>query len=509
MTASTLPPHKNKIALVVDNQRLFVELLSDILEENGYEVIKAYDGMEAIKALKTQRFSLIFLDLIMPRVDGVKVLKYVRQNPLHSETPVVIVSGTILEEESAIQNLGADAYIPKGSLDQVRSHVIEFLSRLSDKQKTPSLVFPAPPSSHPRPIVSELLKNKRHMELVLDKIGEGVIEVDPEWNVALVNPAALQIVGKSESEVIGNHIGEIFSADWCPALARTITNLIDRGGGTQELATVSYNDRVLKLHTARLLKGKDLIGHLIMIEDITSLTDQINSLEKAQSQLFESAKFAALLPMAVNISHEINNPLTNILGYASLLLDDESLLESQRETIRLIKDEAIRTRTFIKELLVITHQVDLTLEDVAIPQEIRNVLSLVRTNLTSKEIVLHESYERDIPAIKAYPIQLKLAFLNIITNALDAMPAGGRLSITASRGNNNITIAFADTGQGMSTETLNKIFNPFFTTKDKNKNLGLGLPITLGIVKRHHGSMEIQSRHGEGTTMTITLPMIG
>ena len=499
-----------KKALVVDNDRLYVELLSDILEDNGYAAIKAYDGMEAIERIREEpALSVIFVDLIMPKVDGARLCKYIKDDPERADTPVVVLSATVLESKAKLADIGADVYVAKGPLEEVKRNIVEILRLLDKNEPIGGTFLPAPGKSKSRFVVSELLSHTWHMELMIERMGEGVIEVDTAWKIVWMNPAALEIFGKPEVQLVGSPLTDLLDVESSRKLRDLQESLSASGEATQETATVSHGDKTLKLNVTNLIVDSRNVGFLILVQDITPLITQINALEEAQSGLFNSAKLSALGQLSANLSHEINARLSNILGHTSVLLHDGDKGESHRKALSLIQDEVLHARGFIKEFLNMVYQVEPKPAAVSPAQELKTIIQLVRNKAKSLGVRISEKYEKELPSVQGYPSHLKLAFLNIINNAFDAMPKGGTLTIEAKKKDGHILILFKDTGCGVPPQTLNKLFNPFFTTKDRNKYFGLGLSITLGIMQRHQGNIEIKSDEAKGTVLTVTLPIHG
>jgi len=497
-----------KKVLVIDNDKLYVELLSDILSEKGYSVIKAYDGIEALeKAKQEMPFFLIFTDLIMPKVNGTRFCKYIRENPFFDHTFIIVLSGAAIEDRAKLTDIGINAYIPKGSLEEVKRDVLQTLDKLEEKGSLTEVDFVSLNKFQPRPIVGELLLDRKHTEMVIQRMGEGVVEVDIKGRIIWINPAALEIFNKSEGQLIGTQIIDLMAINKDTELKDIINILLTSSSLTQKTATISYGTKTLKFNFTNLIESQACTGFLLLIQDITLLSKHIKKLEEAQAQLFQTAKLSALGQLAANISHEINNPLTNVLGYTSLLLnklDEESPL---KKNLYLIQNESIRARIIIKELLNLVFQTEPKAETIFIDQEIKNTLLLIRNRAETLNIKIIENYQPSIPSIKVNINQFKQVFLNIINNAFDAMPQGGTLSIESLKKGSYLLIQFADTGCGIAPQVLDKLFTPFFTTKKETRGIGLGLSISLGIIKNHGGTIEAKGQLDKGATFTISLPI--
>lgn len=499
-----------KNVLVVDNDKLYVELLSDILLERGYSVIRAYDGMEALKKTREESLQLIITDLIMPKVDGIRFCKYLKKDPAFNHIPIVILSGTVIEDITELKEIGGDAYIPKSSIEEVKRNILQILTKLEEKGSIEEVSLVDGIKFQPRPIVGELLLDKKHMEMVIQRMGEGVIEVDATGRITWINPAALEIFGKSEIQLIGTRIIDSLDIAKDPELKEIIDDLSTSSGFIQRSVTIPYGERTLRLNITNLIEAETTyLGFILLVQDVTPLIDQINKFGEAHDKLFKAVRMATLGQLIVNISNEIKDPLTSVLGYTGFLLNKMDDGNPQKKELTLIHDAAIRARTIIKELLNLVYQGEPKLETASLVKELKNTLLLVRNRAESLKIKILENYEPGLSLVDVNVNFLKQAFLNIINNAVDAMPEGGTLSITAKQGEEHLVIQFEDTGCGMTPQVLNKLFTPFFTTKERTKGIGLGLSISMGIIRNHGGNVEVKSQVGRGTIFIVRLPVKG
>jgi two-component system NtrC family sensor kinase len=247
---------------------------------------------------------------------------------------------------------------------------------------------------------------------------------------------------------------------------------------------------------------------------LDSLEQQVDArtaeLKRAQQQLVRSEKLSSLGRLAASIAHEINNPLAGILTYSKLLirsLDDPTGADPARASavrqLQLVRRETERCTAIVRNLLDFARERPLDLKDVAIAHVLDDALMLVGNQARLANIELVKEFE-PIPPVHADVGQLRQAFINLLINACDAMPGGGRLTVSTRLAAGTVEIAVADTGCGISKEHLSKVLDPFFTTKEKGT--GLGLSVVYGIVERHGGSLDIASEVGTGTTVTVRLP---
>ena len=244
-------------------------------------------------------------------------------------------------------------------------------------------------------------------------------------------------------------------------------------------------------------------------ENLNRLAQSNRDLREAQQQLIQSEKMASVGQLAAGVAHEVNNPLGTILLYSHMMLENLSEKDARREELDTIAKEAARCRDIVRGLLDFARQRRLQIENIEINRILRETAALAAKQPSFQGIEIREELDPSLPLLSGDPGQLREVFQNIIFNAGDAMPQGGRLTIRSRfiHGSQAVEVAIHDTGHGIPPENLNKIFMPFFTTKKVGKGTGLGLAIAYGIVKMHRGAIEAASRVGEGTTFTVRLPV--
>lgn len=240
----------------------------------------------------------------------------------------------------------------------------------------------------------------------------------------------------------------------------------------------------------------------------TDLSGKMNELRMAQEQLVHSTKMAAIGELAANIAHEVNNPLTSVLGYTTHLMKTLDLPESPKKILGMMEQETLRVRKIIRNLLDFSRQKNSWMQPTDILQPLRETVAFVQGAAQSSLVKIHEEYNGSPVIVNMDPNEMKQVFINIINNALQAMPQGGdlRIRLHPVRGREAM-IEFADTGVGISPENLQKIFEPFFSTKEDRDGTGLGLSISYRIVQHHGGRIDVESEPGKGTIFRIILPL--
>jgi len=303
--------------------------------------------------------------------------------------------------------------------------------------------------------------------------------------------------------------------------------------------SVSHPVRALVDETKRIASGdlgstlkiesRDEIGELAnsfnrMTQDLSKAQEELKEwskvlekrveertqeLKKTQEQLVQSEKLASLGKLAAGIAHEINNPLTGILTYSSLLLKEHKDNPQMKEDLEIVVNETTRCRKIVKGLLEFARQTEPSKAPADINKVVEETLSLLETQALFQNIKIEKRLKKGLPEVMMDVDQIKQVFVNIIINAAEAMSQGGTLTIQSDSDPENrfVQVSFIDTGPGIPEENLPKIFDPFFTTKRSGKGTGLGLSVSYGIVQRHNGFLEVKSQLGKGSIFTVKLPL--
>jgi two-component system NtrC family sensor kinase len=227
-----------------------------------------------------------------------------------------------------------------------------------------------------------------------------------------------------------------------------------------------------------------------------------------QSKLMHTEKLAALGQLVSGVAHEVNNPLAAIVGFTDLLLENPSISQEAKQDLAVILQEAQRTRQIVHNLLSFARQMPAQREPVGINTIVQQTLKLRSYDLLSHGVEVVESYGDDLPSAIGDPHELQQVFLNILNNAYDAIQEvsrRGRIEISTLQSNGQVEIRFSDNGPGI--RHPERIFDPFYTTKEVGKGTGLGLSICYGIIRAHGGEILAQNNHdGTGCIFSVRLP---
>jgi len=266
------------------------------------------------------------------------------------------------------------------------------------------------------------------------------------------------------------------------------------------------------------VKGRDELASLEtafnQMEDrlknaLWSLEHTIEKLREKQAQLVEAEKLALVGKLAAGIAHEINNPLTSVLTFSNLMLEQCPPSDPRHDKLKLMARETNRARTIVRQLLNFGRETVIKPEKINVNQPVSEIADSLVAQDAFKGITLEMKLGTNLPDINADPAQIGQVVMNMLLNAIHAISPPGRIEVSTQQQGKDVNIVFSDTGAGIPEEHLHKIFDPFFTTKDASKGTGLGLAVSYGIIKKHGGDIEVASTVGKGTTFTVRLPIHG
>ena len=362
----------------------------------------------------------------------------------------------------------------------------------------------------------EMDRQLRLMQFSIDKAVDPVFWISPSAEILYVNDAACQILGFERDKLIGQTIPDIdlnFSAElWGPHWE----DLKQHGSLTFESDHLTVDGRTLKTEvTANYLRYEGREYNCAVMRDITEK-------KRLQSQFFQAQKMEAVGQLAGGIAHDFNNLLTVINGYSDLLLMDASLRETQRVTLQAILDAGERAARLTHQLLAFSRKAVVEPKIVDLNEVVEQSVKLLR-RIIGEHIVLSVYLSPDLPPIQADPGQVEQVIMNLVLNARDAMPDGGKLTIethdrlvveqdpsarTPLESGRYAELIVADTGCGMTDEVKSHLFEPFFTTKGVGKGTGLGLAVVHGVVQQCRGSVAVESDVEKGTSFRLMFPAI-
>ena len=272
-------------------------------------------------------------------------------------------------------------------------------------------------------------------------------------------------------------------------------------GDLSESVAVEGNDEIASLAVSfNIMEEKLRIA-------LTRLENKVIELREKQSQLVEAEKLASIGILATGIAHELNNPLTSVLTFSHLMLEDLPKEAPYYEKIKIMARETERARNIVRQLLSFAKETPLNTMKININRPVTEIIDSLIAQGIFKDIELALNLSDTLPVIYADPARIGQVVLNILLNAVHAITTPGKIEVTTRVMDNFLEIIFSDTGCGISEEHITKIFDPFFTTKDLNKGTGLGLAVSYGIIKKHGGEIRVESSVGKGSTFIVRLPV--
>ncbi|MBN1369677.1 MAG: PAS domain S-box protein [Dehalococcoidaceae bacterium] len=339
---------------------------------------------------------------------------------------------------------------------------------------------------------------------VMDTIRDGIIVVDKRNVIIDINPAAVKMLGSSNGSLIGKSLAKL--AEEISWLAPLTAIGIDSPG----ITLITDSAIHLETETYPVIEGRGKVKARIFT--LLDITDRVKAEAEKQAminRLEVSTRLATLGEMAAGIAHEINNPLTAIIGFSELLMQEDLPAEAAGH-VKYIAEGSNRVKDIVKRMLIFARQDKSIKLSIDIHDVIEKTLEMRQYVLNTSNIEVVKNYDPDLPPVTVDPGQMQQVFLNLIVNAeyvLKDIPAPARLTIITSHSAGNVRITFMDNGPGMPPEVLNRLFHPFFTTKSPGEGTGLGLSLSRSIVLEHGGDIQARSEVGKGSWFTVKLPV--
>lgn len=525
--------------LVIDDEQGMRELLSFALENRGYKVTVAENGAEALEKVKAEKFHLIISDIMMPQMDGLTFLEKTKEIDPAVEVIITTGYGTIENAVAAMKKGAYDFVIKPFNVEEMYL----LIERALEKRNMKALIglYEASRAIHSAVhsdtlfnVVADLLQKVLNADqaavlLFNDQrktvfsscrgieaeetsrfhfaAAEGIAQLPAKD----VREAFLLEDLRSYPELSETEKWGIQAALVCPLIWQNqflgILSLIRQHNKDNftasdvQSATIFATEVSLAVQNAGLYKSLE--------QKLKELEDAHRVLNETKDQLIQSEKMASVGRLVGGVAHEINNPLTAIIGYTQLVLEGTPQGETQRQ-LTVVYEQSQRCRKIVQDLMRFSRHQKLRKTKVYPALLIEETVRGLSPELQTRNVQVKRELPRQTLWIDADPDQLKTVFSNILVNALQALEAvsGPRqVGIKVSADGDYAQIAFSDNGPGIAPENLNKIFDPFFTTKDVGKGSGLGLSISYGIVREHGGAITAQSETGKGAVFIVKLPV--
>lgn len=352
-------------------------------------------------------------------------------------------------------------------------------------------------------LAATLSRAKYMWESTFDAIGDPVMIIDADYVILRANLAAADRSGHDIREMIGQKCFEVFAHrhEICPRCP---------------LQSTLHRKSPSNIWIDQLMKDRDFQVNSYPYEETTAAKPaavhhyrEVTEEKRLQRKLVQSEKMAALGMLAGGIAHEINNPLGGILAFAQLIMRDLDQENPLRDDLKEIEGAALRCKQIVEDLLHFSRQSQDSEKMVfSVNEVIQKVLPLMRLKLHAQQIELKTDLDPGEPQVLGYPTRLQQVIMNLLTNASQAIKSEGRIGIRTrlDQAHHRVEIQIEDNGRGIAAEDIDRIFDPYFTTKEAGEGTGLGLSICYSIISEQNGQIKVESEVGRGTCFTVVLP---
>jgi len=357
--------------------------------------------------------------------------------------------------------------------------------------------------AHARALEFEQLKT--YNENIVQSIKVGVMVVDTDGRVRSWNRSMEKTLGIRADEAIRKHVDELFPSTFASALHQARQRI----EGGEELLASAYRvalrtrdnvDRIVNISVAPLLGDRGHQPAVVIVDDVTDATE-------LESQLRQSDRLASVGLLAAGVAHEVNTPLAGISSYVQMMQRKMPDSDPRRAILEKIEKQTFRASSIVNNLLNFSRQQASEMQPVNMNSVVEETLTLAELPLAKRKVRVGTELADEIAPVWGDTGKLQQVLMNLVLNARDSMPDGGDLNIRTAQQNGEVILEVADTGSGIPKEQINKIYDPFFTTKGTGKGTGLGLSVTYGIVQEHRGTITVRSEPGNGTIFRVVLPV--
>jgi len=525
--------------LLVHDSPVYTEFFCQTIRGAGFAVKATSSAGAALDMIRRGGTDLIVSDVVMPEMDGIQLCRALKSDELTCEIPVLLVTALRYDDAGVIDGLKAGAvdYLPSGApAELLRRKCERLISERREKQarmQAEAALKTAYSELESRveqrtaelgranALLEQRVAERDRAEIALRESEErfrrtfeeapiGMALMGTDFRFIKVNKRLCQMLGYSEHEFSTLTLARITDPGDLAKHLELARQVFDG-----ERASYEIEKRYIKKDgehiwanlTATVIRGQDgrVLYKLGMMEDISES-------KKMQEQLIQSEKLSALGQLVAGVAHELNNPLTSVIGYSQLTLVNPAVNDALRTQLETIRKEGERARRIIQNLLSFARQHKPGRTQTDINELLRGCLDLRLYSHTSNNVAVQRELSQ-IPPVLADPHQLQQVFLNIIINAEQAMLGArneGNLTVSTKTkhldGSQWVEIAISDDGPGIRPDVIGKVFDPFFTTKEVGQGTGLGLSISYGIIKEHVGKIRVESEPGRGATFFIDLP---
>jgi two-component system cell cycle sensor histidine kinase/response regulator CckA len=496
----------NKKVLVVDNHPLMLQFMRNLLSKEGHEVVTANDGLSALDMLQNYTPEVIFTDLIMPNIDGERLCRIIRTMPALQQVRLILLSAVAAEESLDYQHLGAHACIAKGPFTQMAEHILTTMQQLdvSDEESSAGAVMGLD-GVYPREITKELLSVKRHFELVLGSMAEGVLEISPESRIIYANPVAIRVLGVPEERLLGASFPEQFQGEDFVRVRELLESLEDAPCSVPDSSPLKLGNRQV---TLTLLPVEGITCRAIVI------LNDVTQCKLFEARLLQAQPAETAWRLAEGMAQGFSNTLTAVSGNLSLALTETGPKKKLFERIEAAERAVQRGKGLTQQLMALSRGTEPIKHAVSIVEPVRDAcISALRDTGIRCELALSP----DLWWVEVDAAQFRQAVYTLLRKAVESMPRAGTITITADNqmmaihGDPPLTpgkylkLSIQDQGPGIPPQDLAGLFDPDHTSDSGSE---AALAIIQSIIERHSGLITASSEVNAGTTFEIYLPAI-
>jgi two-component system cell cycle sensor histidine kinase/response regulator CckA len=492
--------------LVIDDDAIFRETAQAILEDAGFEVRCTEDAFDGLEAMSVAPADVVFVDYILPYMDGDVLCRVLRSIPAAANAYLVLVSAVMEEAEARFDRSVVDACLAKGSPGRMKDNLVRLAGMRRDGNESRPAAVLGREGVHPRRISKELLERKQHLEGILGALDQGVLEIQND-RVLFGNEAAARCLGMALDEIMFAAPDTLFGPEAVDAWFAA-----DDERPASRPFTMEIDGRVVVARALALSKSGP--SRVVELSDITER-------EQLQRRLLRSEKMEAIGVMAAGVGHNFNNLLQGIVGASALIESARGDEPDVAENLNTITTCCDRGRALTKHLFDYARTTPGRTTRAQANALVSNTLKLFRAS--RKDLDIRRELEEDLPAVLVDVAQIEQVLFNLLVNAAHAVDLGGTVAIATGRHEiaaressrrglkpgTYIRISIRDTGPGIPVGDIHRIFDPFFTTKPIGFGTGLGLASAYGIVTEHGGTLEVESEPDVGSTFHVLLPIAG
>jgi len=496
---------KQDCILLVDDHPVALTMLQMVLKDSGYKIVTANNGFEALEAAKNHDPSLILLDIMMPDLDGFEVCERLKADPETANSAVIFLSAV---DDSDVKVKGFKV----GAVDYINKPFSgpEVLARVETHLRTKRLEIRLAQKNH-----ALVAQNQR----ILESINEGIIGLDRNGLVILINEAAEKMTGFTDQSLIDSSIKKLFSADE----HKTITQLIENENEISFEHTEIYKKNSVKLPVSlswtRVRQENSDIHIVLVFKDISERLAAEEALETAAEELKDNRerlahieRLSTMGEMAAGFAHEVNQPLTAISNYSRVCVRLADQISPRPEklvtALEKMEKQSLRASDVIQRLRDFVKRPEDGRDHLNPNDLILDIVQLAEVDSRNNGVQIHMDLNASDDTIFVDPIQIQQVALNLIRNGLEAMSGSQYVSdglwVTSNNTGNKVLVEITDKGCGLAPNAEDELFNPFYTTK-KN-GMGIGLSVCKTIINDHKGEIGFR-RNDRGTTFWFELPL--